>query len=322
MNARTGNVRTRTWLILALLFVAAWLPRVVALDAFVTIDERKWLARSANFYEAVSHGDWADTFQREHPGVTVMWAGTLGFLQKFPDYPAQSPGQFAWEREELEAWLKENTALTPLEMLAAGRWWVVLGVALAVAASYLPLRRLLDEKTAFAATLFLAWSPFYVALSRQLHPDGLVASLSFLALLLFLAWLYAASPDGHRPRRYLVGSGIIMGLAWLTKTPAIFLVPTGLVLMAIEWLRPRMPDAPRPSPLAYVLWGAIAIATFVLLWPAMWVNPLGTLWRMTTEMSDYVERHTVSTISWGGPQRIRGSFSTHRLPLAHHAADL
>ncbi|MCB9160515.1 MAG: glycosyltransferase family 39 protein [Caldilineaceae bacterium] len=106
----------------------------------------------------------------------------------------------------------------------------------------------LDEKTAFAATLFLAWSPFYVALSRQLHPDGLVASLSFLALLLFLAWLYAASPDGRRPRRYLVGSGIIMGLAWLTKTPAIFLVPTGLVLMAIEWLRPRTPDAPAPRP--------------------------------------------------------------------------
>ncbi len=35
------NARLRTALILALLFLAAWLPRVVALDAFVTIDERK-----------------------------------------------------------------------------------------------------------------------------------------------------------------------------------------------------------------------------------------------------------------------------------------
>lgn len=308
MNVRTRNVRLRTWLILALLFLAAWLPRVVALDALVTIDERKWLARSANFYDAVSDGDWANTFQREHPGVTVMWAGTLGFLQKFPDYPAQSPGQFAWEWEEIEAWLKENTALTPLELLAAGRWWVVLGVAMAVAASFLPLRRLFDEKTAVAATLFLAWSPFYVALSRQLHPDGLVASLAFLALLLFLAWLYTQTPDGRRPRRYLIASGIIMGLAWLTKTPAIFLVPTGLVLMAMEWLRPRTSDARRPSPLAYIAWGAIATATFVLLWPAMWVDPLGTLWRMTAEMSDYVERHTNINYFLGRPTEDPGVF--------------
>ena len=84
---------TNRLIILITLFIAAWLPRVVALDAFVTIDERKWLARSANFYHAISEGDLANTFQREHPGVTVMWAGTLGFLQKFPDYVTQTPGQ-------------------------------------------------------------------------------------------------------------------------------------------------------------------------------------------------------------------------------------
>ena len=120
MDGRERTQRLRTALILLGLFVAAWLPRVVALDAFVTIDERKWLTRSANFYEAVSHGDPANTFQREHPGVTVMWAGTLGFLQKFPEYPQAETGQFAWDREHFEAWLTENTELSPLEMLAAG----------------------------------------------------------------------------------------------------------------------------------------------------------------------------------------------------------
>ena len=78
--------RFGTPLVLALLFLAAWLPRTLALEQFVTIDERKWLARSANFYQAISHADFAATFQREHPGVTVMWAGTLGFLAYFPTY--------------------------------------------------------------------------------------------------------------------------------------------------------------------------------------------------------------------------------------------
>ncbi len=75
---------------------------MVALDQFVTIDERKWLARSANFYYALAHGDLAATFQREHPGVTVMWAGTLGFLQRFPAYAQQAPGYFDWNQQWIE----------------------------------------------------------------------------------------------------------------------------------------------------------------------------------------------------------------------------
>jgi len=224
----------RTALILLVLFLAAWVPRVVALDAFVTVDERKWLARSANFYYALRHGDFANTFQREHPGVTVMWAGTLGFLQKFPEYVQQAPGYFTWNDQMIEAWLKANTTHTPLELLAAGRWWIVLGVALSLAISFLPLRRLLGEPLAALAVLFIAWMPWAVALSRQLHPDGYVSSLHFLSLVFFLGWLYA----GQRWRD-LVVSGVAMGLAWLTKTPAAFLVPIGAVLIGVEIWRVR-----------------------------------------------------------------------------------
>ena len=110
------NVRLALPLMLLFLFLTAWLPRVSGLDVFVTPDERKWLARSANFYEAVSDGRWEDTFQREHPGVTVMWAGTLGFMQRYPTYAQEAPGQFAWDIEHLEAWLKENTRHTPIEL--------------------------------------------------------------------------------------------------------------------------------------------------------------------------------------------------------------
>jgi len=107
-----------------------------------------------------------------------------------------------------------------------------------ITACFFPLRRLLGPKVAAFATLFIAWTPFHIALSRQLHPDGLSSSLIFLALLTFLAWLYG---DGEEPSVqektrflsvdvYLILSGIIMGLAWLTKTPAIFLVPIGAAL--------------------------------------------------------------------------------------------
>lgn len=305
------NTHLRTALLLILLFFAAWLPRVLALDEFVTTDERKWLARSANFYQAISHGDLANTFQREHPGVTVMWAGMLGFLDEYPNYANVSPGQFTWDREYFEAWLAEKPSISALDLLAAGRWWIALGVALAIALGFLPLRRLFGQAIAVLATLFIAWDPFSIALSRQLHPDGLVSSLTFLALITFLAWLYTG-----QQRRYLVWSGVVMGLAWLTKTPAIFLVPTGLLLVTLEWLRPLPPQPlttsephshtyrsphPRTLWLGYLLWGVIATTTFVVLWPAMWVDPFGSLLRMVGEMSDYVERHTNVNFFMGQP---------------------
>ncbi len=208
-------------LLLLALFVTAWLPRAIGLDVFVTPDERKWLARSANFYEAASDGRWAETFQREHPGVTVMWAGTLGFLQRFPTYAQEAPGQFGWDLEHLERWLLENTAHTPIEMLAAGRWWIVLFIALGLAAAYLPLRRLIGTLPALVGILFVLLDPFHIALSRQLHPDGLSATLAFAAFLLLLSWLY----DERRPTVRLIASAVVMALAWLTKSPTILVVP-------------------------------------------------------------------------------------------------
>jgi hypothetical protein len=80
---------------LALLFLvlAIWLPRGLGLDQFVTPDEPLWLTRSANFYYALTHGDLASTYQKEHPGVTTMWAGTVSFLLRDPEYRNSQRGQ-------------------------------------------------------------------------------------------------------------------------------------------------------------------------------------------------------------------------------------
>jgi hypothetical protein len=276
------SAHVRTGVIVGLLFLAAWLPRAFYLDAFVTPDEPKWLSRSANFYYAMSDGDLTGTFQREHPGVTITWLGMFAFQQRLPDYPRLAPGHMI--DLEFERWLHESTNLHPLDLLVAGRWWVVLAVSLATAAAFIPLRALLGPLVAGLAALTLAWDPFFIALSRQLHPDGLLAILTLLAFLTFLAWLVAGRGMG-----YLLASGVLGGLALLTKTSAIFLLPAAglLVLAALVAEMYQTRRIPWRLIGASLGWLGLVGVTYVALWPVMWIEPVDVLLRITVQMQKY-----------------------------------
>ncbi len=286
----------RLHLIAFLLMIAAlWLPRGLALDRFVTIDENRWLTRSANFQRALVHGEYAYTYQHGHPGVTIMWLGTLGYLWRYPDYAQDAPGEFSWENSEFETYLRtqEHDAL---DLLEAGRIFAVLASVVALALAYLAAVQLLGLRIAFLGFLLIAFDPFAVALTRFLHLDGLLSSLMLLATLRYLVFLY-------RGRRWqdLVGSAVAVGLAWLTKTPGFFLMPIIGVLALIEltaylraaggvgWFGAFWKRAVAPA----LLWALGGAVVYVALWPALWVDPLGTMQKLFAVSGEYaVEGHS------------------------------
>ncbi|MBX3015812.1 MAG: glycosyltransferase family 39 protein [Caldilineaceae bacterium] len=291
--------------ILLLLCGLIWAPRVAALAAFVTIDEPVWLDHTLAFADGLIHRDWAMTFRLEHPGVTTLWLGVLGLLQRVPDYAQRILTDPERYRQPLETWLSMTTGVTPLALLAATRWWVTLAVALTLAASYFPLRRLVGRGNAIVTLLFVAWSPMAVAFSRQLQPDGLLASTCLAALSYFLAWLYT----GQRWRDLAISGGM-MGLAWLTKIPAALLVPTGALLLfsaSLEKYRNQQESKAIPLLLGpwqtllvgYVGWGLLASVTFFALWPALWVDPVGSFQHIWATMTKYADGHANPNFFWG-----------------------
>lgn len=288
---RRGQLRNAVVdLVLALLlFGLIWAPRAVALDTFVTIDEPVWLAHALTFAYGLVQHDWALTFRLEHPGVTTMWLGVAALVSTLPDYAQRVLAEPETYRQPFEQWLTAKTALTPLALLRASRWWVTLAVAFTLAITYFPLRRLLGRWIAFGALLFIAWSPMAVAFSRQLQPDGLLAASTLGALAFFLAWLHTG-----RSWRDLVMAGVLMGLAWLTKIPAIMLAPTGAVLIgAVLWSERKVGTGKqrRQLLLGYVLWGMVATLTFFALWPTLWVDPVGSFRQIYTIMTEYAGGH-------------------------------
>ena len=286
-------------LLALVLFGLLWLPRGIALDSFVTIDEPVWLAHATTFAYGLVQHDWALTFRLEHPGVTTMWLGVAGLFSSLPDYTQRVLADPETYRQPFEQWLGAQTTLTPLALLRASRWWVTLAVAFTLTLSYFPLRRLVGRWVAFMALLFIAWSPMAVAFSRQLQPDGLLAALTLGALTYFLVWLYAG-----RHWQDLIIAGVLMGLAWLTKIPAAMLAPTGALLIGTMLWQARQRKATFNDVtdtesdhafsrllLGYVLWGVVATLVFFALWPTLWVDPVGSFRQIYTIMSEYAGGH-------------------------------
>ncbi|HEX9370336.1 MAG TPA: glycosyltransferase family 39 protein [Roseiflexaceae bacterium] len=241
--------------------MAALVPRVLVLGLFITDDEANfWLARSNLFLNALLSRNFVATAITDHPGVTTMWLGAAGIVL----------------RRALAGWglLHFDTFQA---VLAAMRLPAALAHVAAILLGYALLRRMLPALVALLAALLWALDPFVVGYSRLLHTDALACSFATLSLLAACYfWNHAAR------RRWLVVSGICAGLAFLSKSPALVLLPAvGLVALLAASERSnvgtleRWNVGRRLSPLLPLLaWGAIAATTVFALWPALWVSPI------------------------------------------------
>ncbi|MBN1995515.1 MAG: phospholipid carrier-dependent glycosyltransferase [Anaerolineae bacterium] len=267
------------------LFLLALLPRAYALQHFVTADEAKWVYRSAQFLSAFLRGDFAATTVNLTPAVTTTWLGSLGLA-------AYHSLHWADIGLSLPEWLLTLPEFRPeLDVLAATRWPMVILTSLSVAAVYLLTRSLFNRALAFVAAAFIALSPHFVALSRILGHDAPAAVFMTLSLLLLLwannldefvpAQAVRREQKSNRrktmrrfaPHLLLVLSGLMAGLAFLSKAPALFLIPFAILVFAGRvW---------RQSASLYfwfkrfLLWLFAAYLAFLIFWPAAWVDPLG-----------------------------------------------
>jgi 4-amino-4-deoxy-L-arabinose transferase-like glycosyltransferase len=186
-------------------------------------------------------------------------------------------------------------------MLEAGRFFVLLAITASLLLAFVEAVRLAGLLPALAGFLLVALDPFHVALSRMLHLDGLVSSLMLLAILAFLAYLYRG-----RRRVDLVLSGVAAGLGWLTKSPAFFLAPfiglLALIELARVWYAQRRIGWGELRQIVWPLmvWSAVGWFVFVLLWPAMWVDPIGTLQRVFAEANTYAAEGHSTEVFFNG----------------------
>jgi 4-amino-4-deoxy-L-arabinose transferase-like glycosyltransferase len=264
----------RTWitdLALALLvFIITFAPRV----HYPVSRPLLWHYRSLAFAEALQRSDWAATYQQYHPGVTAMWLA--GPLMKFYQANADTP---------LARFLFAPSGLVGTQLgreVSVGVMGIALGLALINVATFFALKGLFGRRAALAGALLAALDPFYLENSKVLHVDALTAAFMFLSALLMLR---AIQTD---QRRYVIASGTVGGLSFLTKSASFFLVLYYLLALGVaelgglprQWLarkidlRAAWAAAWRGVAIPVLVWGVTVGVVFSALWPSMWVQPV------------------------------------------------
>jgi len=188
------------------------------------------------------------------------------------------------------------------QLLFPGRVGVALFTWLCIAAIYLVVRLVWGREIAMLSLALLALDPFYLAHSRFLHLDAVLTGLMTLSVLSLLA--SRQRPKGNRWQMLLLLiSGATGGMAIVQKSPAAFLAPFTALLLAVDALRQGISrQVLLRSARDLALWGLVAGVVYVVLWPAMWSDPIGTIGRMMDKAVGYAEEgHELGNYFLGRP---------------------
>jgi 4-amino-4-deoxy-L-arabinose transferase-like glycosyltransferase len=209
--------------------VGGWLLRRLArsLTAFRNAGEvvvLLGLAASLDFWD-LARNKWANTYYSA--AIRSMSKNWHNFL-----YASFDPsGVMTVDKPPLALWIEALSVRLfgyhPLSILIPE---ALMGVA-TVVLLYDLVRRLFGRVAGLVAGVALATTPITVAMSRHNNPDALLILLSVAAL-----WFFVRAIQEDRTR-WIVWSGVMVGLGFETKMGIALVVAPGIVL-AWLWLRP------------------------------------------------------------------------------------
>ncbi|MBI1833799.1 MAG: phospholipid carrier-dependent glycosyltransferase [Candidatus Andersenbacteria bacterium] len=247
------------------LVFAIILPRFISLGFVYTTDERLWIARGADFIQAFSNFHFADTAIAFQPGVTTAWLAAV-----------------TTHFHSLAATQASVAAATSILLLIISYFFV----------------RLFGWQWGMITAYAVAMNPVLIAHSRVIHTDALLA-LFLLACALSLFYSLDSQLTSSQARRYLIASGILAGLALLTKIFALFaILPLLLILIGKTWQAKRSLKSVAQE---LGIWIGVAALTVFIVWPALWTHAWGTgmyIWENVTQYSSGRRVGEVSTSWW------------------------
>jgi len=258
------------FLLVMLVFLALRLPGLGT--DMLNSDGARWHRRSERFMQAIKTGDFSSTYQHYQPGVTLMWLNS-------------ATKKVVWEVQDLfkiPRWSLENAKDFP-NIHAVSKVVLVLVLSTLLLYQTLLISRLVGLKVALLYGFLLSTEPYLIGIDRWFHLTSLESYFAFSA---FLTFLYALVTK-HK-KIYLL-AGVCASLSILSKLTGSIVLP----LMALmEGVRGYYTKNIKRSVICIGLLALGSIATFLILFPALWVDFITVVQKLTNAVVGAVESDT------------------------------
>jgi len=268
------NKNSNTIKFLTIILLIFLIPRIISLGFdMANVDSQYWYPRIHNFPHKFLTQQYQDTYQKYHPGVTLMilsgFATTLFetvFEFVFGYSPRYIPTIFPY---------LHFTAKFPLVFVIS---------VLATYSTYL-IRRISNNKTlAYIFAVLLSLEPYFLGVSRYLHLTALATMFAFTSVIALVYYIL-----NYRKAKYsLIISAILLGLGILTKIDVLITGAFNALLFAGGLFLTLKNTQSIKNILVHIfkyglLYFAIVIITFYLFFPSMWVAPYWTIKEIITD---------------------------------------
>jgi hypothetical protein len=194
-----------------------------------------------------------------------MWQGTAGIKLYNFYYDLTVGGEPA-----------SNEASTIFGLNFFQKLMVSVSLAFCLALIFYMLRTLFGLKYAAIATLLLLLEPFYSALSREFHLEGLMSTYMLVSLVATFSYYKTKNI------RYLSLSSLFATFAVLTKISALVLLPFTCLMVAASFYATgqSLSGYLRQSVRPLGVWLGVFLIASVILWPALLVRPLDVYYKL------------------------------------------
>ena len=255
-----------------------------ALSAFQpSADEPFWLQRSERYVHAYLALDLPGASSIVEGGGTMpgITTSAVGGVAHILWESLQRPGVIGTSDTQ---WMFSYSGLSIAQIgMAAVN-------ALLIVALFWVLRAWSGVAVATTAAILLATEPFVVAQGSRLTTDSFVMLFSAVggfALLVAFGVLTTEPLEDRRARRFAVVAGLGLGGAVMSKLSALTLGPFVLGVVIYAGVVARRSGRSREFWRRLVLVAAAGIALLVVLWPALWTDPIGQ-WNVLTRSASQV----------------------------------
>lgn len=234
---------------------------------FSGVDEPYWsYDRVPKFWNALKTMQWKKTHLCDKPGIAIAAVSGTGLAFDNEDFYSIK------ELQSLRYKPKTPEQLQRIENLYFHLRLPVFLFTLAVLPLFFFLtRKLLGQKTAIFATIFIGLSPILLGISLIVNSDSMLwilTGLSILSLFVFLE---------NNEKKYLIISGILLGLSVITKYVANILFVYFFLIFLMEYFlhahqKIEIGSYLKKAFLNYIILFATAMVTAFALWPATWIK--------------------------------------------------